>query len=311
MKKNIILIILAAVLCNIGCSNDQNNEAAPPQKINGAKVRIDSISLYPEDPATFKFNYNSDNKVKDYWFANGWDNIYGSDSIAFDYQPERITTRMSFLKDLQYGLKTKQKLTGRFYLKDGKIICASIPIGYIEQVRDSIIYHYDGDKLSSYEVYEVSGSQNGPTSSLCYVQTLKWQDDDLISMSAVKNSETLYETTFAYNTHAFTAFLPYMSFEYLLDTKRTYISVLANMGYFGVLPKHELTEIVIERLNIKTKYQVKIDYQYGADGLPLGYDFYYNQWYWGQPFFSGQESNEEWNLTNSQHTVGFKVVVLR
>ena len=69
MKKNIILIILAAVLCNIGCSNDQNNEAAPPQKINGAKTRIDSISLYPEDPATFKFNYNSDNKVKDYWFA--------------------------------------------------------------------------------------------------------------------------------------------------------------------------------------------------------------------------------------------------
>ncbi len=311
MKKNIILIILAAVLCNIGCSNDQNNEAAPPQKINGAKARIDSISLYPEDPATFKFNYNSDNKVKDYRFANGWDNIYGSDSVAFDYQPDKIAARMSFLMDGSFGLKTKQKLTGRFYLKDGKIICASIPIGYLEQVRDSIIYHYDGDKLSNYEVYEVSGSQNGPTSSLCYVQTLKWQDDDLISMSAVKDSETLYETTFAYNTHAFTAFLPYMSFEYLLDTKRTYISVLANMGYFGVLPKHELTEIVIERLNIKTKYQVKIDYQYGSDGLPLGYDFYYNQWYWGQPFFSGQDDNEEWNLTNSQHTVGFKVVVLR
>lgn len=311
MKKNIILIILAAVLCNIGCSNDQNNEVAPPQKTDGAKARIDSISLYPEDPATFKFNYNSDNKVKDYRFANGWDNIYGSDFVAFDYQPDKIAARMSFLMDSSFGLKTKQKLTGRFYLKGGKIICASIPIGYLEQVRDSIIYHYEGDKLSSYEVYEVSGSQNGPTSSLCYVQTLKWQDDDLISMSAVKNSETLYETTFAYNTHAFTAFLPYMSFEYLLDTKRTYISVLANMGYFGVLPKHELTEIVIERLNIKNKYQVKIDYQYGSDGLPLGYDFYYNQWYWGQPFFSGQESNEEWNLTNSQHTVGFKVVVLR
>lgn len=291
-----------------GCSDEQTDGTIPSKNNWGAKERIDSIVWRPEDPAVFKFDYNLENKVKAYKIETARSNIAGPDSVTFDYLPEKITARMSFLKETSWGGLVKQKTTGTFYLHDGKIVCASLPICDTELIRDSIIYHYDGDKLSNYEVYEVNIRNTESPGTLCYVQNFSWNNDDLVSMSAIKDSETIYETSFTYNTNTLTALLPYMSFEYLLDSNRTYISVLANMGFFGVLPKHELTEIVVTRKETDYRYQVQIDYHYGTDGLPLTYDFHHTEWYYGLPFFAGQDGDKQWNIAKSQSSNGIKVI---
>ncbi len=306
MKKLRTYYFVVCCICTavFGCSDEQSGYVAPPQNDWGIKARIDSISWIPGDPAVFKFDYNSDNKVKGYTIETGWSSIAGLDSVVFDYQPDKITARMSFLKDMALVGRVKMKVTGWFYLQDGKIVCASIPLGFRENLRDSIIYHYDGDKLSRYEVYEVQyPAESTPTSYFCYVQNLNWQNDDLIGMSAVNGSETIYDTSFAYDTHSHTVLLPYMSFEYLLDSDRTYISVLANMGYFGVLPKHEITEILVTRKNAY-RYQMQIDYHYGQDNLPFSFDFHYWEWY---KFTNEQGGDNQWNVRKSQWENGLKV----
>ena len=306
-----VCLLMMCSMCMIlaGCSSEDDGGAVAPLENNGATARMDSISYLPGDPAVFKFNYDSEYKVKNYWMEQGWSNYFGADSVVFSYQPDKIVATMSFLDEVGFGMRDKQKTTATFYLHGGRIVGASIPIDNRENMRDSIVYHYNAGRLANYDVYERGIRDDSESSAFfCYTQNLKWQGDDLISMTAVKDSETLYETSFTYSSHTLTALLPYMSFEYLLDSKRTYMSVLANMGYFGVLPQHELTDILIIKMrDVKQKYQLQIDYQYGSNGLPSGYDYHYWNWYWGQPFFSEQEANEQWNLSESRKIEGFRI----
>lgn len=268
-----MLLLWLMTVCGFSsCNNDDESKDRTPVAADGsAKVRIDSIGI-PGNPPVFKFDYDSNGRVTGYFQENGWSNIYGADSVNFDYEADRIVARMSYLKEGFSGLRMKVKQTARFYLKQGRIVSASLPIGMYETLRDSVLYYYEADKLSRYEVYEVLSEK---TPQLKYEQRLLWNDSELAGMTATRDSETIYETSFFYNNHDLTALLPYMSFDCLLDNDKTYMSVLANMGCFGMLPSHDLSEItVVEHTSgYQYKYQCQVSWNYTANGLPDSFDY--------------------------------------
>ena len=308
-QRNIngMLLLWLMAICLVSCSSDDGNNIVEPTPVNwSAKFRIDSITGYPGDPALYKFDYNADNKVTGYFLENGWSNFYGADSVTFDYQQDRIVANMSFLKKVGVGdIRTKVKRTATFYLQGGMIVSASMPLQMHETLKDSIRYYYEGGKLSKYAVYEVVPDK---TPLLKYEQHLLWDDVELSGMTATKDNETVYETIFTYNDHAFTALLPYMTFDYLLDNDKTYMSVLANMGYFGMLPRHDLSAITIYDKKLQYRYQNQISYTYAANGLPESFDYKYVKAFSGfEPETWQVVDDDGWQTTESRYTTGLRV----
>ena len=295
-------------ICIASCSSsDDDNNVEPTPADTSVQARIDSIALPSDDPALFKFDYDK-NKVKNYainvrWL---WTKTFGRDSVTFDYLQDRIVANMSFLKETgSWGMHAKVKRTATFYLQGGMIVAASLPLQMHETLKDSIQYYYEGGKLSKYTVYEVTPAA---APFFKYEQRLLWNDVELTGMTATKDGETIYETTFTYNDHAFSALLPYMTFDYQLDNDKTYISVLANMGYFGMLPRHDLSAITIFDKRVHYRHQCQISYNYAANGLPDSFDYKYVKAFSGYEPETWQVVVEDgWQTTESQNITGVRV----
>ena len=98
-----VCLLMMCSMCMIlaGCSSEDDSGVVAPLENNGATARMDSISYLPGDPAVFKFNYDSEYKVKNYWMEQGWSNYFGADSVVFSYQPtnRRLQPRFIFMAE--------------------------------------------------------------------------------------------------------------------------------------------------------------------------------------------------------------------
>ena len=268
--KKIFLYLSLIIIVLTGCNSDDTT--ARPDVPGKVAMRIDSISDILDGESLFHFDYDAQHRVKECRKTWGTTVPEKSDTISFHYDRGRIVLHMILYRRLM-SMAPVARFTPYciFYTKDGKIVSGSMPFDIShDRLRDSIAYSYTDNKLTGYEVYI---TLDGNVMGTKYVQRLNWQGDDLKDMLATQDGEKYFETVFHYNDHLLTALLPFMSFDYLMDHDRTYISVLANMGYFGTLPKHELTGLTMASNN--KKYELQIDYHYGATPLPEAFDYEY------------------------------------
>ncbi len=311
MKRSVLwLTVIALNMALIACSADSERTDDTNSDCYAAESLIDSIGFIPTDPATFKFYYDQEGRVTKYRMNTAYSNtVLGSDTVTFDYKDGAIVMQMRLLKFAFNGYAPyKEPSTGTFYLRNGLISC-SVILNTGTHYKDSVVYQYDQGRLASFKAYRTH-IDLATKYDLNYVMQTKWTGGNLTGMTGLDgNGDLTYEVTYTYGEHPLRALLPYLTFDYMLDNDKTYISVLANMGLFGKLPEKELLATNIVCPQRRLRYEGKFVFQYDTQGLPLMYEVYQDTWYKGTHYDEATQETIELpeEKTSSRHDYWFNI----
>lgn len=109
-----------------------------------------------------------------------------------------------------------------------------------------------------------------------------------------------------------TVLLPDLTLNNINDRGYTFLTVLANMGYFGQLPANEISSIkeVSSFGYFQNVRSMEIAYNYDADGLPTTYDTHFQLWKNELPHLDADNNmtEEQTHLVQELKMQGFYVL---
>lgn len=272
-------LLLISMVVIISCTDDDDIDMdAQRQNWTNASVRLDSIVFF----GTTKFFYDNKGRIIRSVKSNGEDldvdPNFGADSINFTYNNNIILADccwLVYINDIPSGKRLmKWHPQNRFYLNDGKIARAVYYYNYQGTyhnyfTKDSICYLYKDNRLSkmvryrTYGNYERIGIRNEQLEPSVTSMTVNWEDGMITSIMCVGNTNYRIDYSY-YKDKKAKAFNPYTTQEYVETNNFLLPGLMWMMGYLGVCPSYELSQI-------KVTYEKKDDYpwlqpkNYGAD----------------------------------------------